>query len=181
VPKPAPKPAPDSGKQGLKALAIVLAGVFALVLVVIIADQAGRDSSYEYNYYEHNNIYDDDPWLEMTTAAPLEEAWPGDVVLFGSAQWRVLDEDPPDALLLLLDYEIILPHEETNDYPLTEMLGDTVVMGGVEFSVEEYIRIQHMFLPTPEELVEYGYDPPVDWDADDGFVPVRPAIWVNVQ
>ncbi|MCL2299472.1 MAG: hypothetical protein FWC27_04930, partial [Firmicutes bacterium] len=101
VPPPAPyvrpKPAPtmsDSNKKGLKALAIVLAGVVVLVIVMLIAERAS-DDPYAFNEYE-NPYYED---YEYSTE-PAPEV--GDVLFFGNAQWRAADEDASGTALLLL-------------------------------------------------------------------------------
>ena len=176
APRPAPPP-PGNNKQGIKALAIVLAGVFALILVLVIADQAGQEVSY-INQYDYN--YDD--WYDDVQAEPsLEDAQPGDVIPFGNMQWLVLDQDLSGDLLLmlLLEEEMYLRPEEIDEYPgEKEYYGDVAYWGGAEFGIMEYHRILRMFLLSAEEMAEYGIEPSEAWNE---LVPVRPAIWVNTR
>ena len=158
---PPPKPAPSTpastasggDKQGLKALALILVGVVALVIVLFLVEM-GRDDTY-YSYtpdYDDSYFYDD---FGTVPVLPLWEAQPGDVVFYDNTYWRVLDKDA-DAFLLLLEDEIYMPPEEVDDH-----LGDN-----------------GWFLLSPEEMEAYGIEPPEDWNEQ--LTPVRPAVWVNI-
>jgi len=163
----------------MKILAGVLAGVVVLVLVLLIAERAG-DSTYYYNDYG-DSYADDDPWFVYTEPSP-EEALVGDWILFGGAQWRVLDRDMIDGILLLMDNEIYLSPEEAQAYPGEsgyDFEGGVVHWGGAAFAAEEFTSIQRMFLLSPEEMEQYGIEPPLAWF--DELVPVRPAMWISID
>lgn len=182
VPPPQPMPVPSNGnRQAMKALLLILAGVLALVLVLVLSDRARNDTyTYEPGYVYEDN-YDDPPEIS------LEEAQPGDLVWFGSAQWQVLDTDRPDAVLLLLDYVTYRHPDEIDDFlTVSEYSEDTayyseamVYLAGVWFSVEDFGRIADQpFELTPDEMEQYGVEPIEVWDGE--LVPVRPAIRVNI-
>ena len=186
APAPAPKPAPtppDSNKQGFKALAIVITAALAFVFVLFFVEMARDDTSYNYGY-EQNDYYDDDFWFE--TAGPsLKEAQAGDVVAFGSAQWRVLDKESSDTILLLLEYEIaVQPEEAEEELNQIETNGDTIYLAGIEFFERDFERIQlspegnRLFLLSAEEMAYYDVEPPEYWNAE--FYTVRPAMWVTL-
>jgi len=183
APRPAPPPS-NSSKQGIKALVIVLVGVFALLIVLVIADQAGSSTNYGYdnNYIWHDDDEDDDwydDWYEQYGPS-LESAQVGDVITFGNVQWLVLDEDLSGDLLLMREDAVYLRPEEIDEYPgEKEYYGDVACLGGVEFGIMEYHRILRMFLLSADEMAEYGIEPPEVWD--DELIPVRPAIWVNTR
>jgi len=186
-PTPAPKPAPPlsgSNKQGMKFLVFVLVGVGALLLVLFFSELA-KDVTYN-DYPDYDDAYYDDSYFEFT-ALSMEDAQAGDTILFGDTRWVVLEEDPPGAFLLLMENGLSLPPGEVQDYIETVEVYDddayTVYMGGVNFTEEEFARIlptqegNGMFLLTPEEMAEYGVEPPEV--LDDGLTPVRPAMRVN--
>jgi len=181
-PKPAPTPS-NSETQSLKALGLILAGAVALIFVLVIVNVARED-----NTYNNNAIYLDDYVYNDGTAWPsLEDAWIGDEVFFGDGKWRVLDKEPPDLLLLLLEYEIYLHPGEIDGF-LNEPevnYGDVIHVGGLEFTAEEFGRIELspegdvMFLLSPAEMAIYGVEPTEYWD--DELVPVRPAMWARIR
>ena len=185
-PPPAPQPVPPpSGvnKQGFKALVLVLVGVVVLILVLFVVEMAGENANYIYQPDDNDSYYYDDEITEPVL--PLWEARAGDIVYFGNTHWRVLDEDPPEHLLLLLEYEIYLEPEEIGSYLNEfEAFSDVVFLGTVEFTIEEFARIaptaegKLMFVLSPEQLERYGLEPPEIWDEE--AIAVRPAIWVNV-
>jgi len=182
APKPAP-PTPDSNKQGFKALAFVLVGAAVLMFVLLFAEMGREDAYYNYSPDDDGSYFYDDDYFEADWPS-LEEAWTGDVVSFGSAQWRVLDKEP-DALLLLLEDEMYLQPEEIDNFlNESELYYDVVYLAGMEFTGEEFGRIRPspegdaLFLLSPEEMGIYGIEPPELWN--DELIPVRPAIWVSV-
>jgi len=166
----------------MKALAVVLAGVVALIFVLVLVDRPGRNAAYD--IYEYNELYDDDIWF----VSSLEGARVGEVIPFGSARWTVLDEDkdPPGALLLLLEDALYLWPEKIDEYLSESWVEDGVVhLCGMEFTLEEFERMRlspegsRLFLLSPEEMERYGIAPPEIWDED--FLPLRPAVWVNIR
>jgi len=187
---PAARPAPpqsDVNKQALKILALVLAGVFALILILVIAEM-GRDSAYydDGAYYIYDPDYDDsylDDEFYTEPVESLEDARAGDLVYFGYVHWRVLDEDA-GAVLLLRDYaEHLHPDDIYHYLNHAESYDDVISTGGMVFTVEEFASIRPMpdgsklFLLSEEEIAQYGVELSIRWY--DGYVPVRPAIWVN--
>jgi len=183
VSRPAPTPS-GGNKQGFKALALILAGTVVLIVVLLFAEMAREDTYYtDIPNYDDSYFYDDS-YLEADEP-PLEEAQAGDVVSFGNAQWRVLDRDPPEYLLLLLEYDIYLWPEEVDEYLGKRVeMNDDVYIGELEFSYFEFARIlltpdgNALFQLSPEEMENYGIEPPEIWD--DELVPVRPAIRVYI-
>jgi hypothetical protein len=175
-------------------LALVFVGAVVLAVVLIFANLAEDGANYidipDYGDSHFETIPDDSHFETIPDDSyfgpPLEEARAGDVVLFGGAQWRGLDEDLPEARLLLREYAVYLPPEEIEGYLNgVERSFEAVYMGGMEFTAEEFARIapppegDGLFLLTPEEMERYGAEPPEAWD--DGRVPVRPALRVYVR